>query len=90
MICRSLAVICLIWAVSEIVTIPTDLLAISHHIQVLHGTTLTAYGASAERFEVRFYAAFVLQHFILFLATLWLARWLYHGGEGVRKFFAVD
>jgi hypothetical protein len=61
----------------------------AHYVHNLRTLPLTAYGTSLDRYYVRYYTAYALEHLIVCLTALLLARWLYRGGHRVARFFGV-
>lgn len=87
LITRALALCCIIWSVGTLLLIPTDVIGMMRHLQALRLAQQVGRYVEEERYWTRYYSSLAFGRVLGLAVDLWLARWLYRGAAGVRKFF---
>jgi hypothetical protein len=90
LVTRGLAFCCLIWFASNLMFLPSDSIAILHHVHHLRQAQEMGRFVEDETYWTRYYASWACARAIGAVVALWLGLWLYRGGVGVRKFFFLE
>src|ERR1700689_5140836 len=90
LVTRALALCCLIWFVSNLIFLPSDVIAVLHHMHRLRLAREMDRFVEDETYWTRYYASWACARAVVAVVALWLALWLYRGAAGVRKFFSLE
>jgi hypothetical protein len=90
LVTRALALCCIIWSLSNLLLIPTDVIGIMRHLEALRLAHQAGRFVEEETYWTRYYSSLAFGRVVGLAVNLWLARWLYRGATGVRKFFSQN
>ena|ERR1700721_911981 len=90
LVTRALALCCLIWFVSNLIFLPSDVIAVLHHMHRLRLAREMDRFVEDETYWTRYYASWACARAIGMVVALWFASWLYRGAAGVREFFSQE